>query len=279
MRYCIEHLTDYRYTHVAVSTQQTLRLSPRIEAHQRVLGWRIRVPGTLSAASDAYGNPTHMHTLHSKHDRVRIEVQGEVELDALNDGRLAERGELPPQVFVAVTPLTVADERLADFSRRQLKRSTAAGVLEFAQAVRASIEYQAGTTHVRTTAAQALALSRGVCQDHAHVFIAGCRAAGIPARYVSGYYYSERHATQVASHAWADAWVSDGWTSIYITHTCFASDALCRLAIGRDYDSASPVRGVRAGGGEEAMKVALSVRRVAQTAQGAPDARPEEVTA
>ncbi len=52
MRYCIEHLTDYRYTHVAVSTQQTLRLSPRIEAHQRVLGWKIRVPGTLSAASD-----------------------------------------------------------------------------------------------------------------------------------------------------------------------------------------------------------------------------------
>jgi transglutaminase-like putative cysteine protease len=279
MRYCIEHLTDYRYTHVAVSTQQTLRLSPRIEAHQRVLNWKIRVPGALSAANDAYGNLTHMHTLHSKHDRVRIEVQGEVELDVLNEGRLAERGGLPPQVFVAVTSLTAADERIADFARIQLKRATAAGVLEFAQAVRAAIDYETGTTHVRTTAAEALALGRGVCQDHAHVFIAGCRAAGVPARYVSGYYYSERHANHVASHAWADAWVSDGWTSVDITHACFASDALCRLAIGRDYDSASPVRGVRAGGGEEAMKVALKVQRVAQTAEGAQAARSEEVTA
>lgn len=279
MRYAIEHLTDYRYTHVAVSTEQSLRLSPRDAAHQRVLAWRIRAPGTLSAATDAYGNLTHMHTLHSKHDRVRIEVQGEVELDALHDGRLAERGELPPQVFVAVTPLTAADERLAEFSRRQLKRTTAAGLLEFAQAVRAAIDYEAGTTHVRTTAAEALALGRGVCQDHAHVFIAGCRAAGIPARYVSGYYYSDRHASHVASHAWADVWVSDGWTSIDITHACFASDTLCRLAIGRDYDSASPVRGVRAGGGEEAMKVALTVRRVAHATEGAVAACPEEVTA
>lgn len=279
MHYRIEHVTEYRYVHAALSTQQTLRLSPRSDAHQQVLQWRIRVPGTLAAATDAYGNLTHMHALHSRHDRVRIEVVGEVELGPLHDGRLAERGGLPPPVFVAATPLTVADERLTEFARSRLGRSSAAALLEFAQAVRTAIAYEPGLTQVQTTAAEALALGRGVCQDHAHVFIAGCRAAGLPARYVSGYYYSSRRTTQVATHAWADVWIPDeGWVSIDITHGCFASDLLCRVAIGRDYDSASPVRGVRAGGGEEKMSVVLTMSRLVESVQGAPAGRTEEVT-
>ena len=74
MRYRIEHLTDYRYAGTAALTQQALRLSPRRDAHQRVIQWRIRVPGTLTATTDAYGNLNHMHTLDRKHDRVRIEA-------------------------------------------------------------------------------------------------------------------------------------------------------------------------------------------------------------
>ncbi len=280
MRYRIEHLTDYRYAGTPVLTQQALRLSPRSDAHQRVIHWRIRVPGTLTATTDAYGNLTHLHTLDGKHDRVRIEVDGEIELDATVDGQLDERDGLPPEIYAAATPLTLADERLADFARGRLQRRTAAGLLEFAHAVRAAIDYEKGTTHVRTTAAEALALGRGVCQDHAHAFIAGCRALEIPARYVSGYYYSSRHAAHAASHAWADVWVPDGgWVSIDVTHACFGSDALCRLAVGRDYDSACPVRGVRMGGGDEAMQVALTVRRLPESEEGAQRARSEEVTA
>jgi transglutaminase-like putative cysteine protease len=279
MRYRIEHLTEYRYAHAAVLTQQLLRLSPRDEAHQRAAHWKIRTPGTLSVATDAYGNITHMHTLHNTHDRVRIEVLGEVELDTLADGRLGENDGLPPPVFVAATPLTIADARLKEFAHAGLRRSTAAGLLEFAQSVRTAIHYEPGQTHVQTTAAEALALGRGVCQDHAHVFIAGCREVGVPARYVSGYYYSPRHATHAASHAWADVWVDNGWISIDITHGCFASGALCRLAVGRDYASACPVRGVRAGGGEEDMKVALTVSRLDPVGEGATPARAEEVTA
>ena len=62
-----------------------------------------------------------------------------------------------------------------------------------------------------------------------------------------------------ASHAWVDAWVVDsdfaGWVSIDVTHARLMTDAYCRLAIGRDYDSAAPVRGVRQGGGKETMSV------------------------
>jgi transglutaminase-like putative cysteine protease len=68
--------------------------------------------------------------------------------------------------------------------------------------VAGAIAYKPGATQAHTTAAEALALGEGVCQDHAHVFIACCRAAGVPARYVSGYYYADT-GSDLASHAWA----------------------------------------------------------------------------
>ncbi|WP_313387964.1 transglutaminase family protein, partial [Achromobacter aegrifaciens] len=84
-----------------------------------------------------------------------------------------------------------------------------------------------------------------------------------PARYVSGYLYTT--AEHAASHAWADVWLPDvGWTSVDITNRQFASDCHCRLAVARDYDSASPVRGVRSGGGQESMEVSVQVQTSAQ---------------
>jgi transglutaminase-like putative cysteine protease len=105
-------------------------------------------------------------------------------------------------------------------------------------------------------------LGAGVCQDHAHIFLACCHAHGVPARYVSGYIDpgSTGHA---ASHAWVDAWVEDadftGWVSIDVTHARLMTDGYCRLAIGRDYESAAPVRGMRRGGGDEVMRVEAQI--------------------
>jgi transglutaminase-like putative cysteine protease len=93
-----------------------------------------------------------------------------------------------------------------------------------------------------------------VCQDHAHVFIACCRFLGVPARYVSGYLYTAQDSdAPVASHAWAEAWVVDRWRSFDVTNGRPAGEHHVRIAIGADYLEASPVRGIRFGGGEERM--------------------------
>jgi transglutaminase-like putative cysteine protease len=135
-------------------------------------------------------------------------------------------------------------------------------LLTLAEAIRGSVAYQSGATAVTTTAADALSLGRGVCQDHAHLFLACCHVHGIPARYVSGY-IDPGTTAHAESHAWVDAWVDEvdfsGWVSIDVTHAKFASDSHCRLAVGRDYDSAAPVRGVRTGGGTETLSVKVSV--------------------
>jgi transglutaminase-like putative cysteine protease len=266
MRFAIVHRTVYRYAAPVHATVQSLRLTPRAEAHQRPLRWKLNAPGDLTMTRDAYGNIVHLLSLHEPHVELTIEVHGEIEVDPLREGRLDDEQGLPPLAYCAETPLTAADARVRDFTAARLRAATPAALLDFALAIGEEVVYARGTTHVATTASRALEQGSGVCQDHAHVFVAGCRAAGIPARYVSGYYYTTQ-TPHAASHAWADAYLTGhGWISIDITHRCFASDALCRLAVGRDYDSACPVRGVRVGGADESMEVRVDMQPLAPAA-------------
>jgi transglutaminase-like putative cysteine protease len=259
MRLDINHETRYRYTAPVHYSIQHLRLTPRTEARQRVLNWRIDAPGKLSRGVDAYGNVTHTMVLTAPRDEIRVVVAGSVEIGSapLHAG---ER-DLSQLVFTVPTPLTEAEDAVREFAARHLKSAGSTGdLIALAEAICGTVAYESGVTEVTSTAAQALQIGRGVCQDHAHLFIACCHALGVPARYVSGY-VDPGHDEPAASHAWADVWIDgDGWTSVDVTHRVLALDRHCRLAIGRDYLSAAPVRGVRTGGGEESMHVAVAVR-------------------
>jgi transglutaminase-like putative cysteine protease len=262
MQLSIHHETLYRYTANQAYSIQQLHLTPRAEAQQQVLSWRINTPGNCLAYSDAYGNLSHMLTLNEPHDAVRIVVEGMVATRLLRGGRLDSEDSLSPLVFTVSTRLTEPTPLLADIAARCLPspgaRVGTAELMTLAGHIFGAVEYRSGATDVFSTAGDAILLGAGVCQDHAHVFLACCHAQGIPARYVSGYIDpgSTGHA---ASHAWVDAWVNDddftGWVSIDVTHNRLMTDAYCRLAIGRDYESAAPVRGMRRGGGQEVMSV------------------------
>ncbi len=260
MRLSIRHETAYRYSAPAHYSIQQLRLTPRVEPHQRVLNWRIDAPGRLQRFTDAYGNVTHTTVLTAPHDAIRVVVTGSVDIgEPVGNAEPADR-ELSPLVFAVATPLTSADEPLRAFASLHLEqKERAENFLALAESICAAVAYESGITEATSTAAHALEIGRGVCQDHAHIFIACCRAMGVPARYVSGY-VDPGHSDQAASHAWADVWIRDeGWVSVDVTHRELARDRHCRLAIGRDYLSAAPVRGVRTGGGEESLRVKVSV--------------------
>ena len=260
MQLSIRHETLYRYTVAQAYSIQQLHLTPRAEPQQHVLSWHISTPGHCSAYADAYGNLSHMLTLNEPHESVRIVVEGVIATTRLNDGRLLAEDNLSPLVFTVSTRLTEPAAALEELAARVLPRTQAstADLMDLAGHIHGAIAYQSGATDVFTTAANALALGAGVCQDQAHVFLACCHARGIPARYVSGYIDPESTG-HAASHAWVDAWAEDpdfsGWVSIDVTHNRLMSDSYCRLAIGRDYESAAPVRGMRRGGGTESMTV------------------------
>lgn len=266
MQLHIRHETLYRYVEPVKRSVQNLRLTPRRDPVQRALDWTISAPGRHHQQIDAYGNIVHLLTLDEPHREIRIVVNGVVEtLD--NDIALPDEGQLSPLAYLAETTLTKPDQAIRDFAAQHLNGSgdRYPRLLQLAEALCEKIRYETGATEVHESAIQAFARGKGVCQDHAHVFIACCRSAGIPARYVSGYFYAGEEG-EIASHAWVDVWLGPdaGWRSLDITHRTSAHASYCRLAVGRDYLDACPVRGVRRGGGPEHMQVAVIVATSAQ---------------
>ena len=259
----IRHETVYRYAEPARQSVQNLKLTPRAEMRQRTLRWEMSAPGRRSEQIDAHGNIVHLLSIDEPHEEISIVVSGVV--DVSSGAITRERGMLSPLVYLAPTSLTSADPALMSLGLDYLSvPASTPGLRErlesLAGGVCSAISYVPGATTVTDTAASALARGEGVCQDQAHVFLACCRAASVPARYVSGYLHTG-DGREIASHAWIDAWLGDdiGWLGLDVTHRRAVDDRYCRLAVGRDYLDAAPVRGVRRGGGGETLEVMVTV--------------------
>jgi transglutaminase-like putative cysteine protease len=265
MQMHIRHETRYRYERPVKYSVQSLHLTPRRDLSQRALAWNIVAPGRRLEQIDAHGNISHLLTIEEPHREIRIVVQGVVET-ADADARL-EDGPLSPLAYLAPTQLTLPNDDLKAFAQGALAQLTEPRerAQALADAVYGAVRYRSGTSDVQDSAAVAFKSGEGVCQDQAHVFIASARAVGMPARYVSGYLYTG-DTNDAASHAWVDAWLGEeiGWQSIDVTHKRPAVRTYCRLAVGRDYLDAAPVRGMRRGGGGEKMEANVLVAESAQ---------------
>lgn len=266
MRIRVSHETVYRYDEPPKGVIQTLRMTPRNHDGQYVVDWRIDASADcrLDAQEDAFGNITHTFNADGPLDALRLLVEGEVETQ---DSHGVVRGTIehfPPSLFLRTTPLTAPDAAIAAFARDAAADggADALGLLHGLLArVHQEITFDTDPTHVATTAAEAFALKRGVCQDLTHVFIAAAREIGVPARYVSGYFHrADGVVRQEAGHAWAEAHVPDfGWVAFDAANGICATDAHIRVAVGLDYLGAAPVRGTRYGGGAEQLSVTVVV--------------------
>ena len=268
MQLHIRHETRYRYERPVKYSVQSLHLTPRRDPSQRALNWTISAPGRRLEQIDAYGNISHLLTIEEPHREIQIVVHGVVET-ADTEGR-QDDGPLSPLAYLSPTTLTTPNDDLRAFAHQALDKATdpRTRAQALAEAVCDAVKYKSGTSDVQDSAAVAFKSGAGVCQDHAHVYIASARAAGIPARYVSGYLFTG-DASEAASHAWVDVWLGAeiGWQSIDVTHKRPAIRTYCRLAVGRDYLDAAPVRGVRQGGGGEKMEATVMVAESAQQQQ------------
>jgi transglutaminase-like putative cysteine protease len=268
MQMHIRHETHYRYERPVKYSVQSLHLTPRRDLSQRALSWTITAPGRRLEQVDAYGNISHLLTIEEPHREIQIVVRGVVE--TVDTEERQDDGPLSPLAYLAPTQLTAPSDDLRAFAYSTLQALTEprARAQALAEAVFNAVRYKSGSSDVQDSAAVAFKSGEGVCQDHAHVFIASARAVGIPARYVSGYLYTGE-ASDAASHAWVDVWLGTeiGWQSLDVTHKRPAVRTYCRLAIGRDYLDAAPVRGVRHGGGGEKMEANVLVAESAQQQQ------------
>jgi transglutaminase-like putative cysteine protease len=256
----IEHKTRYVYSEPVNYTIQQLRLTPQNGFGQHVKRWEIKVNGELHPSSDAYGNYIHTLVVDVPHEEIVVVASGEIEtgLDAIS-----QHQALPLPIYLRDTRLTLIDEKISAFAK-QFKRPPHLqnqALEEMMHALLEKVSYIPGVTEVTTSAIEAFQLGQGVCQDHAHVFIACCRSIGLPARYVSGYLFTE-DGSLMQTHAWGDVFLeAEGWQSFDVSNGCRAGASHVRLASGLDYRTASPVSGMRSGGGLEGMTTSVIVNQ------------------
>ncbi|MEA5089889.1 transglutaminase family protein [Solidesulfovibrio sp.] len=89
-----------------------------------------------------------------------------------------------------------------------------------------------------------LAAGEGACRDLALCYIAGCRHAGIPARFVSGYHEGDPEREERDLHAWAEAWLpGGGWRGFDPSLGLAVADRHVAVAAAADPADAAPVVG------------------------------------
>lgn len=262
MKLKIHHSTRYRFETPVTYGLQQVRKTPKSTHQQTVLDWSTRVIGGKKELTfeDHHNNTTEL---------ISFE-RGTTELEVISDGHVTltdthgivgrHLGPAPLWLYRKATDRTEARTGV-----RELARSVSADTpLEWVHALSARIRevvaYEVGASHPRWSAEDAIAAGRGVCQDHAHIFIACARHMGIPARYVSGYLMLDDRTTQDAMHAWPEAHLDGlGWVGCDVSNGISPDTRYVRVATGLDYSDASPVAGTRIGGAGENLEVMINV--------------------
>lgn len=264
MHISIGHVTRYTYSEPTRYAILSLRLTPPTFNGQKVLSWRVSAPGIDTAKSfrDSFGNLVYLVTQTQEHAETVIIAKGVVETQdrAGVVGGLVE--PTPLRVFLRATDKTRADDRIMQLARSPGVSADIGGMHLLMHAVRDAVDYQIGATTAHTSAAEALQDGKGVCQDHAHIFISAARSIGIPARYVTGYMLSMGDGPSEANHAWAEAWLDGlGWVGFDAANRICPTDGYVRLAAGLDAGAAAPIRGTRRGTAQEELDVIVEVQQ------------------
>jgi len=265
MKLKISHTTRYTYDAPVLYGLQKVRLTPQTDAHQTVLDWGLTITGGTRelGCEDQYQNQCTLVQAESGATMVELTVAGHVETHSSDGIYGMVYGVAPLWHFQQSTPRTTAGKGIAKLARMI---TDPAGKLDelhaLSDAILTAVPYAQSTTTVTTTAEDALRVGSGVCQDHAQIFIAALRHAGLPARYVSGYLMMDDRIDQDASHAWAEAHINGlGWVAFDVSNGISPDERYVRVATGRDSTDAAPVSGMRMGSARETMFVSLQIQQ------------------
>lgn len=262
----VSHTTRYTFADNVAHGLQRLRLKPKTTHGQEVLVWEMDLTGARPEADydDQHHNHTSLVSIEPGAAAVAITCRGTVRT-ADNSGITGPHtGHVPLWCFLRPTPLTRAGNRVrALVASIDAERSDRLKFLHaLSAAIAAQVEYVPGSTDVGTTAEQALTAGKGVCQDHAHIFISAARLLDIPTRYVGGYLLMDGQVEQQAGHGWAEAHVDGlGWVGFDVSNGIGPDERYIRVATGCDYSEAAPVTGIALGGGDTDLHVHLCVDR------------------
>jgi transglutaminase-like putative cysteine protease len=286
--YDVRHVTTYKYAAAVAFARCALRLLPRDERNQRVRESGLEIaptPVSRVERRDFFGNRTVEVVIETAHRQLRVEARSRVEVtrDEPRPGRYspaweevgarafgyAQLAPESPAHYLYASRLVPLLDPITAYAAESFPAGSCMldGTTDLMHRIRADFLYDPKATVISTPLLEAFENRGGVCQDFAHVMIAGLRGLGLPAAYVSGYIRTipapgkPRLEGADASHAWVAVWCGKraGWIGFDPTNGMEVANEHVVLAIGRDYDDISPIHGVLLGPGEQEIEVGVDV--------------------
>ncbi len=288
MIYDVRHETAYTYAAPVPVGRHLARMMPVDRPGQRVLAAALTIDPTPSEWEDGrdfFDNAVSRVVLEVPHQKLVLTVRARIELkarplpapaetptvDAVRRAAFAsdDFGPRSPVHQLYASRIVSLPSAIRDYAAESCPddRPILAAAIELMRRVHTDFVYEPGATDVKTLPLMAFEMRRGVCQDFAHVMIAGLRGLGIPAAYVSGYLRTTpppgkpRLEGADATHAWVSVWCGEelGWVDLDPTNDMLTGEDHLTLAIGRDYADVAPVAGVIVGSGGQRLKVGVDV--------------------
>lgn len=265
MKLHIEHVTTFTYQQPISEAYTEMRLAPIDSGGQRRTRFSLKTEPAeqVTRYLDRHNNEVHYFDVLQSHNQLKVIAISEVHTADQFEDNVQELSPLDQFDFLTPSVFTESHIGLHELAEQTVVvGNKIATTYSLMNAVHGALKYERGATNVKTTAAEALVIGKGVCQDYAHVMLAACRLCGIPARYVSGYLFSP-NAPEMASHAWVDVFVTGyGWRSMDPTHNCLQDGRYVRVAVGRDYADVPPTKGIYKGNAKEQMDVHVNVKEL-----------------
>lgn len=292
MRLDIRYRTTFSYDDLIRESQNELRACPVSDQRQQLVAYRVTTSPSARVLSftDYWGTRVDHFGLREPHIVLEVVAEAAVDtaprppLSVMPDITSIHEGEFRDLHGEYLEPSNHTDwgtrivreaTRLVELNGPDLIQV----VLALNGRVGAALRYESGSTHIGISVEEVLAQGAGVCQDYAHVAVALCRAAGIPARYVSGYLFTSNDATgrdvegelvRVQTHAWFEAAIPGfGWLPLDPTNRLQVGHRHVKIGHGRDYDDVPPLRGSYAGSAKPSVEASVEIRRMDITRQPA----------
>jgi transglutaminase-like putative cysteine protease len=286
--YDIRHVTTYGYESAVGFARCSLRLEPLNGAGQELISHTVEIrprPAERTVRRDFFGTHTESIVIDTPHRHLRIDSRSRVRLSRQTPERTAPSpawesvrdaafgatslGPESPIGYVFASALVPVLKPVTDYAAASF--APGAGVLvaaaDLMRRIRTEFKYDPKATVISTPLDEVFEKRHGVCQDFAHVMIAGLRGLGVPAAYVSGYLRTlpppgkPRLQGADATHAWVSVWcgVELGWLGFDPTNDLLVANDHIILAIGRDFSDVSPVDGIIVGSPKQKLGVAVDV--------------------
>jgi transglutaminase-like putative cysteine protease len=286
--YDIRHVTTYAYESPVSFARCSLRLEPKSGDGQQLVSHTVDIkpkPADRTIRHDFFGTHTESVVIETPHRNLRIDSRSRVSVSRHAPGRTAESpgwesvrdlafeatslGPDSPIGYVFASPLVPVQQPVTAYAAVSFpqQRGILAGAVDLMHRIRTEFKYDPKATVISTPLNEVFEKRHGVCQDFAHVMIAGLRGLGLPAAYVSGYLRTipppgkPRLQGADATHAWVSLWcgVEMGWIGFDPTNDILVENDHIVLAVGRDFSDVSPVDGIIVGSRRQKLAVAVDV--------------------